>query len=76
MCSPMSTRDWVARLNASLLIEFVTKDDPMVQGLLRNKEDSYRDYDQSLFEQLLAANYRNVRKVALTSGTRYLYFAS
>ena len=48
----------------------------MVQRLLRNKEDSYRDYDQLLFEDLLGKAYRNIRKQPLASQTRYLYFAS
>ena len=35
---------WLASLGTSLIIEFVGRDDEMVQTLLANKEDQYDDY--------------------------------
>ncbi|MEF9427413.1 MAG: methyltransferase, partial [Candidatus Mariimomonas ferrooxydans] len=37
--------DWLSSLGTSLVIEFVTKEDPMVKKLLLNKEDNYTDYE-------------------------------
>ncbi len=68
---------WLAgTTERALLIEFVTRDDPMVQRLLLNKEDKFSDYDPALFEQCLAEAFTIERKLPLASGTRVLYFAS
>ncbi len=66
---------WLAGLGASLVIEFVTKDDPMTRTLLRNKVDQYPDYDLLCFEKTLADAFDIHRREALASGTRVLYFA-
>ncbi len=49
--------DWLADLGTSLVIEFVTKEDPMVKVLLCNKEDNYEDYELEYFEQCLSKAY-------------------
>jgi SAM-dependent methyltransferase len=67
--------DWLASLNTSLVIEFITKDDPMVKTLLRNKEDIYQDYNIDFFEQHLSRSFHVLRREILASGTRFLYFA-
>ncbi|HSR67210.1 MAG TPA: methyltransferase [Acidobacteriota bacterium] len=67
--------DWLASLNSSLIIEFVSKEDPMAQALLRNKPDQYRDYNQALFEECLRKHFRLRHRRVLTSGTRVLYLA-
>ncbi len=67
--------DWLASLGTSLVIEFVTKEDPMVGILLRNKEDNYTDYEIEYFEQFLAESFDVARRETLLSGTRILYFA-
>jgi hypothetical protein len=67
--------DWLASLRSSLVIEFVTKQDPMVQRLLRHKEDAYQDYELNVFERCLSAAYRITERLPLGSGTRMLYFA-
>jgi precorrin-6B methylase 2 len=66
---------WLASLNTSLVIEFVTKDDDMVKTLLRNKEDHYTDYDIENFEKHLAGSFKLIRKEVLESRTRILYYA-
>ena len=66
---------WLAGLGSYLVIEFVTKDDPMVRKLLRNKEDIYHDYEMPVFEACLEKHFEVVRKVSLQDGKRALYFA-
>jgi hypothetical protein len=66
--------DWLASLGGSLIIEFVAKEDPMVKFLLRNKEDQYNDYELDNFEKTLATRYNIIKREALNSGTRYLYY--
>ena len=48
---------WLSELGGELVIEFVTREDPMVATLLRNKEDHYADYHQDVFERELAARF-------------------
>jgi len=65
--------DWLASLAATLVIEFPTKRDPMVQALLRNKRDQYADYEQSNFERLVNSRFNITQRVQLPSGERFLY---
>jgi hypothetical protein len=67
--------DWLAGLGGDLVIEFVTRQDPMVQTLLRNKLDNYADYDTGFFEQCLRQAFDVARQETLESGTRILYYA-
>jgi hypothetical protein len=66
---------WLHELGGDLVIEFVTREDPMVAALLRNKEDHYADYHQDVFERELAGRFTIVRQQALGSGTRVMYHA-
>ena len=66
---------WLAALGTCLVIEFVGKDDAMVQQLLRNKRDNYADYDPELFDRWLNELFDVVRSERLESGTRTLYYA-
>ncbi len=65
---------WFAELGTSLIIEFVTKQDPMVQKLLRGRRDNYADYETDVFERWLSELFHVVRSERLQSGTRILYF--
>ena len=67
--------DWLASLGGDLIIEFVTKDDPMVHTLLRNKHDNYDDYDLEFFERCLAENFEIGRREPLCEGRRIMYHA-
>jgi len=66
--------NWLSSFNADLVIEFVTKDDPMVKTLLANKEDNYDDYSLENFEAQLKLHFTIATKKHLASGTRYLYY--
>lgn len=67
--------DWLAELAPRLVIEFVRREDPMVERLLRHKEDLYADYSLEAFEAELGRRYRVLRRRELPSGRRILYFA-
>jgi len=68
--------DWLRELGAALVIEFVRREDPMVQRLLAGKEeDANPDYDQRHFERCLEDGFEVERREELASGTRSLYFA-
>lgn len=68
--------DWLAEMNGELVVEFVTREDPMVHRLLRGRRDNYSDYQSDVFERLLAERFDVVRKEMLGSGTRMLYHAT
>jgi len=68
--------DYLASLGSSLVIEFPTRDDPMVQKLLGPKREGlHPDYDRGFFERTLADAFDVERSEELESGTRVLYFA-
>lgn len=65
--------EWLAGLGGDLVIEFVTREDPMVTALLRNRAERYDDYRIEHFERRLAAAFVVERREPLGSGTRFLY---
>jgi hypothetical protein len=68
--------DWLASLGSALVIEFPTREDPMVQKLLAPKRDGlHPDYELSFFERRLAEAFEVERSERLESGTRVLYYA-
>ncbi len=68
--------DWLATLGGDLVIEFVSKQDPMTQRLLKNKEDQYDEYTLVHFEESLQRHFQIVRRDNLASGTRYLFYTN
>ncbi|MFO1095097.1 MAG: class I SAM-dependent methyltransferase [Planctomycetaceae bacterium] len=68
--------DWFAELGTELVIEFVAKEDPQTQILLRNRPDQYADYKVESFERLLSERFRISRRETLPSGTRTLFYAT
>ena len=69
--------DWLAELRTELVIEFPTRDDPMVARLLARKGPGANpDYDTETFERALNERWRVERRETLPSGTRILYRAS
>ncbi len=67
--------DWLADFGADIVIEFVTREDPMVEVLLRNKEDQYADYQLDVFERCLLSRCEVLEREPLGSGTRVMYWA-
>src|SRR3954451_15255432 len=68
---------WLASLGSALVIEFPTRDDPMVQKLLAPKREGlHPDYKLEFFERTLNEAFDVQRSERLESGTRVLYFAT
>jgi SAM-dependent methyltransferase len=68
--------DWLASLGSALVIEFPTREDPMVKKLLAPKRDGlHPDYELGFFERILNEAFDVERSERLESGTRVLYFA-
>lgn len=67
---------WLAGLGTSLVIEFVGREDEMVQTLLANREDQYDDYHPEVFRDLLAAHFDIRDEQDLKGGKRRIYFAT
>ena len=66
---------WLADLDTALVIEFVGRDDEMVEMLLRNKDDQYGDYRLDVFETLVAEHFDIRDSRSLKGGKRSIYFA-
>jgi hypothetical protein len=68
--------DWLASLGSALVIEFPTREDPMVKKLLAPKREGlHPDYELSFFERCLAEAFEVERSERLESGTCVLYHA-
>jgi SAM-dependent methyltransferase len=68
--------DWLAGLGSSLVIEFPTREDPMVKKLLAPKREGlHPDYELGFFERCLNEAFEVERSERLESGTRILYHA-
>jgi ribosomal protein L11 methylase PrmA len=68
--------DWLIGLAPTGVIEFVQKTDPMVQELLRLREDIFEDYGQEAFEFCLGERARIVRAETVSAAGRRLYWYS
>ena len=68
--------DWLASLRTALVIEFPTREDPMVKKLLAPKREGlHPDYELGFFERCLNEAFEVERSERLESGTRVLYYA-
>jgi SAM-dependent methyltransferase len=66
--------DWLASLGATTVVEFPTREDPMVQRLLAGKRDeTHLDYDLAGFERLLGEAFEVEARQELPGGTRVLF---
>jgi hypothetical protein len=63
----------MARLSRAAVIEWIPKDDPKVQQLLRHREDVFDSYTREGFEQALAPVFETVRVERLPDNDRVLY---
>lgn len=66
---------WLADLGTAIVIEFVSREDEMVETLLRNKDDQYDDYRIEVFETLLSDRFDIRNRRTLKGGKRCVYFA-
>jgi hypothetical protein len=65
--------DWLADLGSHVVIEFMTREDPMVKRLLAAKRVDHEDYDRGFFERSVGQAFEIERTQELPSGTRILY---
>lgn len=66
--------NWLAELGCAVVIEFPTKEDPMVKRLLLNKDDQYSEYTIDTFEKNVSKVFKIEKREELASRTRVLYF--
>jgi ribosomal protein L11 methylase PrmA len=64
---------YLVDLAPSGIIEWVPKSDPMVQTLLRNREDIFANYSDAVFEQALLRNGAQIVKKEKLENGRTLY---
>jgi hypothetical protein len=64
---------WLAQVTRELVIEFVSKEDAMVQRLLLNKDDRYSEYCREPFERHLQTYFHILAREELPGGTLFLY---
>jgi hypothetical protein len=65
--------DWLASLDSHVVIEFMTREDPMVKRLLAAKRVEHDDYERGFFERCVGEAFEVERTQELPSGTRILY---
>jgi ribosomal protein L11 methylase PrmA len=66
--------DWLVKMAPQGIIEFVQKTDPMVQALLRLREDIFRNYNEENFVHVLEARADIVRSATISNANRKLYW--
>ena len=62
-----------ARLGRILIVEYVPKQDPQAQRLLRSREDVFQRYDQATFERAFETCFRLIARDELPGSERVIY---
>jgi hypothetical protein len=65
--------NWLAGLGSEVVIEFPTREDPMVERLLRFRDEQFAEYDLPIFERSLAEHFTILQQETLGCRTRRLY---
>ena len=68
--------EWLSTIAEAGVVEFVPKSDPMVQALLRTRQDVYGGYTQAAFEEALREHFRIADVARLPKSERVLYMFS
>jgi hypothetical protein len=64
---------YFSSLCRSLIIEFVPKDDPKVQGLLASREDVFGDFNEKSFEEAFEEHFAIGRRTEISGTGRSIY---
>jgi SAM-dependent methyltransferase len=64
---------WLSGFRSELAIEFIAPEDPMVEQLLRNKNENHEDYTTAHFEEILSRYFVVHQRAEISSGRRVLY---
>ena len=67
-----SVAQWLTSLAPQGIIEFVSKQDPMVEDMLRLREDIFVDYDLEHFERYIRKRAEIVKSVNIQNSHRQL----
>ena len=65
--------EWLSTITEAGVVEFVPKSDPMVQALLRTRQDVYSGYTQVAFEEALREHFQVTDVACLPKSERVLY---
>jgi hypothetical protein len=65
--------EFFASLGKYMLVEFIPKDDPLVQRLMAGREDTFHDYDEAGFASAFEARFKVLRKHSIPGTSRTLY---
>ncbi len=65
--------EWLSTIAEAGVVEFVPKSDPMVQALLRTRQDVYGGYTQAAFEEALREQFEITDVACLPKSERVLY---
>ena len=66
--------EWLASLNATVVLEYVDRTDAQVQQLLANREDVFSDYSFEAFHAHVDRSFNVVKELTLAEGTRSLFW--
>ncbi|EKD69787.1 MAG: hypothetical protein ACD_46C00726G0004 [uncultured bacterium] len=66
--------NWLVDIAPQGVIEFIPKEDPTIVKMLSLREDIFIDYHQNVFESLLIACARIVKKEIISKSGRILYW--
>ena len=65
--------EWLSTITDAGVVEFVPKSDPMVQTLLRTRQDVYSGYTEAAFEEALREHFQITDVARLPNSGRILY---
>ena len=65
--------EWLSTIARGGVVEFVPKSDPMVQALLRTRQDVYGGYTRAVFEEALRERFEIIEDASLPASERVLY---
>ena len=68
-----SVAAWVASIARTLVVEWIPKEDPMVQRLLASRVDIFDGYTTEGFEAAVAEHFHVVRREPLSDSIRTVY---
>ncbi len=65
--------DWITKISANGLVEFVPKTDETIQKMLEFREDIFLDYSENKFEKCLQNKTKIINKNLVTKSGRIIY---
>ena len=68
-----SIAEWFSKLGRRLVVEWIPKEDPMVQRLLASREDIFDDYHQAGFEAAIEPFFSVVERASVRASARTIY---